>query len=165
MITIGQLVFNLWLIVPCLASLIVFIAGINIVRPTEVRLVERLGKYLRTLAQGFNFTIPIIDRVVGVNITEQMVDVAPQTVITKDKLNVIVDAVVYYKVRDPQKAIYNINNHEEQLISLARTTLRAVVGQMTLTQANEDRNAINNKLEEILDKETATYGVDVLRVE
>jgi regulator of protease activity HflC (stomatin/prohibitin superfamily) len=94
-----------------------------------------------------------------------MVDVEPQTVITRDKLNAIVDAVVYYKIIDVKKAIYNVDDHESQLVSLARTTLRAVVGKMTLTEANENRDEINLKVETILDKETDSYGVEVLRVE
>ena len=84
---------------------------------------------------------------------------------TKDKLNAIVDAVVYYKIHDPVKATYNVDDHRIQLVSLARTTLRAVIGKMTLTEANENRDEINKQIEEILDKETNSYGVEVLRVE
>lgn len=145
--------------------LVTVIMGIQIVRPTEVRLVERLGKYKETLGQGFHVVIPYVDNVISVNMTEEMDDVAPQTVITKDKLNVIIDAVVYYKINDAYKSIYNVNDYFSQLISLARTTLRSVIGQMTLSEANESRSTINNKIEEILDMETKAYGVDVLMVE
>jgi regulator of protease activity HflC (stomatin/prohibitin superfamily) len=102
---------------------------------------------------------------IKVNITERMVDVQPQTVITRDKLNAIVDAVVYYQIKDVKKAVYNVDDHRSQLTSLARTTLRAVIGKMTLTEANENRDDINTKVEAILDKETDSYGVEVLRVE
>ena len=100
-----------------------------------------------------------------VNITEQMVDIPPQMVITKDKLNAQVDAVVYYQIKDVKASIYNVDDHRRQLTSLARTTLRAVVGNMTLTNANEKRSDINEKVESVLDKETSSYGVEVLRVE
>jgi regulator of protease activity HflC (stomatin/prohibitin superfamily) len=100
-----------------------------------------------------------------VNITERMVDIQPQTVITKDKLNAIVDAIVYYQIKDVKKSEYNVDNHRKQLSSLARTTLRAVMGKMTLTEANENRDDINQRIEKVLDKETDSYGVEVLRVE
>ena len=145
---------------------IVFVfAGIKIVRPVEKGLIERLGKYTKTAEQGFNWIIPVIDQMVKINITERMVDVEPQTVITRDKLNAIVDAVVYYQIKDPKKAAYNVDNHRTQLTSLARTTLRSVIGKMSLTEANENRDEINAKVETVLDKETNSYGVEVLRVE
>jgi regulator of protease activity HflC (stomatin/prohibitin superfamily) len=128
-------------------------------------LVETLGKYSKTKEQGFSWIFPIIQSSRHVNITEQMVDIQPQTVITIDNLNAIVDAVVYYKIKDVKASQYNVDDHEEQLTSLARTTLRAVIGKMTLSQANENRDDINQQVETILDKETASYGVEVLRVE
>jgi len=139
--------------------------GIEIVRPTENMLVEYLGKYQRTAKGGFNFLIPLIQRGIKVNITEQMVDVKPQMVITKDNLNAEVDAVVYYQIRDVKKAIYNVDDHRKQLTSLARTTLRAVIGKMNFSEANSERKRINEDVEKILDKETDSYGVEVLRVE
>lgn len=139
--------------------------GIRIVRPTHRMLIETLGKYKGTKEQGFSWIIPIIQRSRYVNITEQMVDVMPQTVITQDNLNATVDAVVYYQIKDVKKSEYNVDDHQTQLVSLARTTLRAVMGKMTLTQANENRDDINIKVEKILDKETESYGVEVLRVE
>jgi len=140
-------------------------SSLRVVRPIEVGLIERFGKYIRTGTQGLNFVIPLVDHMTRVNMTERMVDVEPQMVITQDKLNAEVDAVVYYKIKDPKASQYNVNNHKRQLTSLARTTLRAVIGKMTLTQANEERDKINEKVETILDKETDSYGVEVLRVE
>jgi len=145
--------------------LLFFIIGIRIVRPTERALIERLGKYKATVDAGFNWIIPIVDRLIKVNITEQMIDVPSQTVITKDKLNADVDAIVYYQVKDVKASIYNVDNHAHQLSSLARTTLRAVIGKMTLTEANENRDEINGSVEKVLIKETTSYGVEVLRVE
>jgi regulator of protease activity HflC (stomatin/prohibitin superfamily) len=145
--------------------LAIFFAGIRIVRPIEKGLIETLGKYSRTAEQGFSWIIPVIQKMTKVNITEQMVDVEPQMVITKDKLNAEVDAVVYYKIFDTKKALYNVDDHKKQLVSLARTTLRAVIGKMSLTEANENRDEINTKVEGVLEKETKSYGVEVLRVE
>ncbi len=142
-----------------------FFLGIRIIRPVEKGVIERFGKYIGTVEQGFHWIIPIVDRMLKINITEQMVDIEPQTVITKDKLNAVVDAVVYYQIKDPVKSMYNVDDHQSQLTSLARTTLRSVIGKMTLTEANENRDDINIKVEEVLDKETESYGLEVLRVE
>jgi len=147
------------------AGIIIFFSGIRIVRPYEKGLIEFLGKYTKTVNSGFHWIIPIIHRLTKVNMTERMVDVEPQTVITQDKLNARVDAVVYYQIRDPYKSEYNVDDHAAQLTSLARTTLRAVIGKMSLTEANENRDDINQKVEGVLDKETDSYGVEVLRVE
>lgn len=145
--------------------LALFFSGIRVVRPTHKMLVETLGKYSRTAEQGFNWIFPIVQRGVYVNVTEQMVDVPPQMVQTGDKLNTEVDAVVYYKVKDAKASIYNVDDHKAQLTKLSRTTLRAVIGSMTLTDCIKNRNKINNDVEKVLDKETDSYGVDVLRVE
>lgn len=163
LIMVAGLPLFLWVIIVLLV--IVFFAGIRIVRPVERGLIERFGKYTRTADQGFNWILPIVYKMIKVNITERMVDVQPQTVITKDKLNAIVDAVVYYQIMDVKKSVYNVDDHRSQLTSLARTTLRAVIGKMTLTEANENRDDINKKVETVLDKETDSYGVEVLRVE
>jgi regulator of protease activity HflC (stomatin/prohibitin superfamily) len=146
-------------------AVVFFFLGIRIIRPIERGVLEFLGKYTKTLDQGFHWIIPIIHKMHRVNITERMIDVEPQTVITRDKLNAIVDAVVYYQIKDVVKSLYNIDDHESQLTSLARTTLRSVIGKMTLTEANENRDDINSKVEHVLDKETDSYGVEVLRVE
>lgn len=140
-------------------------SGIRIVRPTHRLLVETLGKYSSTKEAGFTWIFPLIQKGVLVNVTEQMVDIRPQTVITRDNLNAVVDAVVYYQIKDARASQYHVDNHEIQLTSLARTTLRAVIGKMSFTAANEERDRINVEVETILDKETKSYGVEVLRVE
>jgi len=145
--------------------LALFGAGIRIVRPTEKGVIERLGKYKNTAEQGFSWIIPIIDRMRRRNITEQMVDVPEQTIQTKDKLNTVVDAMVYYQVHDVKASYYNVDNHRMQLASLARTTLRAVMGGLTLTECIQERSRINTDVENVLSKETKSYGVSVLRVE
>ncbi len=144
---------------------LVGLAGIRIVRPTHRMLIETLGKYSKTAEQGFNWIIPIIQSARYVNITEQMVDVPEQTVQTADKLNTKVDAMVYYQVKDVKASQYNVDNHRRQLTSLARTTLRAVMGKLTLTECIQERQKINDAVEKVLEKETNSYGVCVLRVE
>jgi regulator of protease activity HflC (stomatin/prohibitin superfamily) len=145
--------------------LVILFAGFKTVRPIERGIIERFGKFQRIKDAGLTWIIPMIDRMYRVNITEQMVDVIPQMVITKDKLNAEVDAVVYYQIKDVKASIYNVDDHRAQLTSLARTTLRSVIGNMTLTDANEKRAEINTQVEAVLDKETDSYGVDILRVE
>jgi len=145
--------------------LVFFAAGIRIVRPIEVGIIEFLGKYSRASSAGFNWIIPRFHKMYLVNITERRVDIDPQSIITKDKLNAEVDGVVYYKVSDAQKAIYQVNNFELSVPSLAKTTLRAVIGKMTLTEANENRDLINQEVEKILDREVSKWGITVVRVE
>lgn len=153
-------------IMPFLIFLIfIFLIGIRIVRPTEKGLIERLGKYKKTAEQGFHWIIPGIDKIIKVNVTENMVDVDPQKIITSDDLNATVDAVVYFRVTDPQKAIYNADNYRRQIASLARTTLRDIIGKMTLTTANSKRDELNAVLERELDSQTDAWGIDVIRVE
>lgn len=142
-----------------------FLIGIRIIRPRENGLIERLGKYKKTAVQGFHWIIPVIDRMIKVDITENMVDVEPQKIITKDDLNATVDAVVYFRVIDPMKAVYKAQNYRAQITSLARTTLRDIIGKMTLTEANSKRDALNAILESELDKQTNAWGIDVIRVE
>lgn len=139
--------------------------GIRIVRPTHKMLVETLGKWSRTSESGFTWIIPIIQSGRYINITEQMGDVPPQNVQTKDKLNTEVDAVVFYKVEDVKKSEYNVDDYSTQLKKLSKTTLRAVIGNMTLEECISSRAEINAKVEEILEKEIKNYGVSVLRVE
>lgn len=145
--------------------IIVFFFGIRIINPRQKGLVERLGKYKRTAQQGFHWIIPIIETMRKVDITENMVDVEPQRIITKDDLNATVDAVVYFRVVDPAKAIYAAQNYKRQITSLARTTLRDIIGKMTLTEANSKRDTLNSILEQELDKQTDAWGIDVIRVE
>ncbi|MFA5133712.1 MAG: SPFH domain-containing protein, partial [Patescibacteria group bacterium] len=160
---------SFWLIFIVCFLLVVFFAGIRIVRPTERGLVERLGKYKRFANMGFNFIIPIIDRMTKVNITEQMVDAEPQEIITNDNLNARVDAQVYFRIREDEEnvknSIYNVNNYELQIVNLARTTLRNIIGTLTLKSANSERNRINSALLTTLSQETKKWGIDIVRTE
>ncbi|MCJ7715483.1 MAG: SPFH domain-containing protein, partial [Anaerolineales bacterium] len=128
-------------------AFVIFGLGIKILRPVEVGIVEFLGRYSRTASSGFNWILPGLFKMYRINITERRVDIDPQSIITRDKLNAVVDGVVYYRVEEAQKAIYNVNSFVTSVPSLAKTTLRAVIGKMTLTEANENRDLINEEVE------------------
>ena len=149
--------------------IVFFLSGIRIVRPTHRGLVERLGKYKRFAHPGFNWIIPVIDRMFPVNSTEQMVDALPQEIITNDNLNARVDAQVYFKVKPDEESVkrsqYNVNNYQYQIVNLARTTLRNIIGTMTLKSANSERSKINSELLKTLLNETASWGIDIVRTE
>ncbi len=145
--------------------IVIFAMGIRILRPVELGVIETLGKYSKTATAGFTWIIPILQNMYYINTTEQRVDIDPQSIITKDKLNAEVDGVVYYKVTNPSDSIYKVNDYKTAVPSLAKTTLRAVIGKMTLTEANENRDAINEQVESILDKQVSQWGITVVRVE
>ncbi|MHC4808515.1 MAG: SPFH domain-containing protein [Planctomycetota bacterium] len=153
------------LLVIAVLLIVVLASAVKIVRPVEQGLVEFLGRYSRTADAGINLIVPVLFKMHKINITERRVDIDPQSIITKDKLNAEVDGVVYYKVVDAKKSIYNVNDFELSVPSLAKTTLRAVIGKMTLTEANENRDEINTRVEEILDREVSKWGISVVRVE
>jgi regulator of protease activity HflC (stomatin/prohibitin superfamily) len=150
-------------------AIIIFFAGIKIIRPTHRGLVERLGKYHHYARPGFNWIIPVIDKLVIVNVTEAMVDAQPQEIITNDNLNATVDAQVYFKVRDNEESVkasqYNVQNYQHQIVNLARTTLRNIIGTLTLRSANSERGRINTELLNILSQETAHWGMEIVRTE
>jgi len=147
----------------------VFLCGIKIVRPTQRAVIETMGKYSRFANYGFNWIVPIIQKIVRVNITERMADVEPLDMITKDNLNARVDLVVYYKIKaseeEIKKALYNVSNVTDQIISLAQTTARNIIGDMAFKDVNSKRNTLNVQLAEILDKESDAWGIQVVRVE
>lgn len=146
-----------------------FLIGIRIIRPMNRGLIERLGKYNRFAQPGFHWIIPVIDRMFQVNITERMIDALPQEIITNDNLNAKVDAQVYFKVKadedNVKKSIYNVNDYQYQIVNLARTTLRNIIGTLTLRSANSERNKINSALHEILREETMQWGLEIVRTE
>ena len=151
------------------AFALVFFAGIRIIRPTEKGLIERLGKYHKFANNGFNWIIPIVDRMIVVNITEKMVNVESQEIITSDKLNAKVDAQIYFKIRADEKNVknsqYYVYNCENQIVNLARTTLRNIIGTLTLRSANSERGKINDALHATLKTETVHWGIEIVRTE
>jgi len=149
-------------------GVVVFIfaaTGIKIVRPWQKGLIERLGKYQRTADSGLTIIIPTIERMTKVDMREQVVDVPPQGVITKDNVVVEVDAVVYYEVTDPIKVTYNVVDFYAAATKLAQTNLRNLIGDLALDESLTSREIINTKLREILDDATDKWGTRVTRVE
>lgn len=144
---------------------IIGLTGLKIVQPYEKGLVERLGKYQRTVDSGLHIIVPFIDRLRKIDMREQVVDVPPQYVITKDNVAVEVDAVVYYEVTDPVKVTYNIANFYIAATKLAQTNLRNLVGDLALDESLTSRELINTKLRQILDDATDKWGTKVTRVE
>lgn len=147
----------------------IFILGIRIVRPTHRGLIERFGKYRKFATPGFHWIFPLIDQLYQINITEVMVNAEPQEIITNDNLNARVDAQVYFKVKEDEESVkssqYNVNNYSYQMVNLARTTLRNIIGTLTLKAANSERGRINEELQGTLKKETASWGIDIVRTE
>ncbi|MBP9019372.1 MAG: SPFH domain-containing protein [Rikenellaceae bacterium] len=156
-------------IIVILLVLVLFAAGIRIVRPTQRGLIERLGKYYKFANPGFHWIIPVIDKIYKVNVTERMVDAEPQEIITNDNLNAKVDAQVYFRVKADEESvkgsIYNVNNFEWQIVNLARTTLRNIIGTLTLKSANSERGKINSELYKTLHNETKDWGIEIVRTE
>ncbi|MFA6035495.1 MAG: SPFH domain-containing protein [Candidatus Micrarchaeia archaeon] len=155
------------LIIPVLvlvAVAVLVFMSLKIVRPTERALVERLGKYHRFANPGINFIVPFIERIIRVNVTERMVNADRQEIITKDNLNALVDAQIYFRVNSDEDSVkasqYNVQNYEWQIVNLARTTLRNIIGNLTLTKANSDRNAINMQLLKELQAEVSGTNVE-----
>lgn len=149
--------------------IVLFFLGIRIIRPTHRGLIERLGKYNKFANPGFHWIIPVIDKLYLVNVTEQMIDAEPQEIITNDNLNARVDAQVYFKVNDDELSVkysqYNVNRYQVQIVNLARTTLRNIIGTLTLKSANSERGKINAELHRTLLEETKTWGIDIVRTE
>ena len=153
-------------IILLLVLVLVFIVqGLKIITPYQRGVVERLGRYKRTAQPGVNLLIPFIDNLRRVDMREQVIDVPPQDVITKDNVAVQVDAVIYHEATDPVKLIYNIENFLVAIIKLAQTNLRNLVGEMQLDQALTSRDTINTNLRNVLDEATDKWGVRVVRVE
>jgi regulator of protease activity HflC (stomatin/prohibitin superfamily) len=151
------------------AAGMLFFSGIRIVRPTHRGLIERFGKYNRFANPGFHWIIPGIDLMYQVNITEKMINAEPQEIITNDNLNAKVDAQVYFKITNDEESVknsqYNVNNIEYQIVNLARTTLRNIIGTMTLKSANSERGKINKELHGTLLDETRSWGIQIIRTE
>jgi regulator of protease activity HflC (stomatin/prohibitin superfamily) len=131
----------------------------------EVGLREFLGRYTDTVGPGIFFLIPWVQSVKKVDIREQVVTVPEQQIITKDNVGMAVDGVIYVQITDPYQATYDINNVFMAVVNLAQTNLRSVLGTMTLDETLSNRETINAKLLESLDRETGKWGIKVLRVE
>jgi len=159
--------FFMWALIIILV-IIVFIAfkAIKVVKQSEVYIIERLGKFYKIADAGLTIIIPFFDHVRSVvSLKEQTMDVPPQGVITEDNVTITIDTVVFYQITDPAKAVYEIQNLKKGIEYLAITTIRDIVGKMTLDSTFSSRDMINNQLRVLLDEATDKWGCKVTRVE
>ena len=161
-----DIIFGLlrWVLVIVLLGVVLF-RIFRIIRPFETGLVERLGKFNRQASPGLNIVLPGLERIIIVDMREQVIDVPPQEVITKDNVTITVDAVIYYEPTDPKKLVYNVGDFIQAATKLAQTNLRNVVGDLELDAALTSRETINTQLKLILDEATDKWGTRVVRVE
>ncbi|MDR1942389.1 MAG: SPFH/Band 7/PHB domain protein [Endomicrobium sp.] len=156
---------SVFAVVLIFAGVVVVINSVKIIRQHEKGLVETLGKYTGTRSAGFNIIIPVFQRLLKVDMRERVIDVPPQSVITKDNVSVVVDAIIYFQVTDPFRVVYNIENFAMAALKLAQTNLRNVIGDMELDSTLTSREVINTKLQVVMDETTDKWGVKVTRVE
>ena len=161
-----DIIFGLlrWVLIIVLLGVVLF-RIFRIIRPFETGLVERLGKFNRQASPGLNIVVPGLERIIIVDMREQVIDVPPQEVITKDNVTITVDAVIYYEPTDPKKLVYNVGDFIQAATKLAQTNLRNVVGDLELDAALTSRETINTQLKLILDEATDKWGTRVVRVE
>jgi len=155
---------GLWLVIFIFVVIYLFQA-VKIIQQYEKGLLETLGQYTRTMEPGLGIIFPPLQRIRRVDMREQVIDVPPQDVITKDNVLVTVDAVIYFQVTDPVKVVYNVANFALAALKLAQTNLRNVIGDMELDQTLTSREKINLQLRQVLDEATDKWGVKVTRVE
>lgn len=157
------------IVIPLLVVAYIVVSSLRIVRPTEKGLVERFGKYHRFVEGGITLLVPIADRIYKVNVTERMTPVQRQDVITKDKVFMGVDAVVFYKIKRDEVSVkasqYSVANFAAQIDTLARTVLRDIIGGMDMAIANTSRPIINANLKQALDEQTEKWGIEIIRAE
>lgn len=166
MITAGQIFLLLLVVIVAIFVLSILFRSIRIIPQANAGVVERLGKYHKTLLPGLNILVPFIDRVRPlIDMREQVVSFPPQPVITEDNLVVSIDTVVYFQVTDARAATYEIANYLGAVEQLTTTTLRNVVGGLNLEEALTSRDNINGQLRIVLDEATGKWGIRVGRVE
>src|SRR6201988_1550962 len=154
-----------WVISVVLLAVIILPQAIRILREYERGVIFRLGKLLGAKGPGLIFLIPIVDRMVRMDLRVVTISVERQEVMTRDNVPVTVDALVYFRVVDPQAAVVKVENFLKATSLIAQTTLRSVLGQSPLDDLLAQRDVINQKLQEIIDKQTEPWGVKVTSVE
>ena len=156
----------LFLVILLIAALIIAYKSIKVVKQSEVYIIERLGKFHKIASAGLTVIVPFIDNVRSVvSLKQQTMDIPPQGVITIDNVTITIDTVVFYKITDPAKAVYEIQSLKKGIEYLAITTIRDIVGKMELDQTFSSRDVINEKLRVILDEATDAWGCKIDRVE
>ncbi|WP_433829656.1 SPFH domain-containing protein [Actinoplanes sp. CA-015351] len=161
-----EVIIAVLVIVIAVLAVTTLVRSVRIVPQQRMDVVERLGKYKRTLSPGLNLLVPFVDAVrTKVDMREQVVSFPPQPVITSDNLVVSIDTVLYFKVVDPVRATYEISNFLQAIEQLTVTTLRNVIGSLDLERALTSRDQINKHLSSVLDETTGRWGIKVTRVE
>ncbi len=145
--------------------ILILVSGIRIIQPYQQGLWILLGQFRGRLNPGFNWVFPLVSNVIKLDLRTQVLEIPKQEVITKDNSPTNVDAVIYIKIVDPQKAYFEVTNYRMATIALAQTTLRSVIGDMELDEVLYNRELINSRLRDILDKATDAWGVRVEAVE
>ncbi|MBQ8430326.1 MAG: SPFH/Band 7/PHB domain protein [Clostridia bacterium] len=159
---VGVVIFLVLLVILA----VMFIFSIKIVHQSYARVVERMGKYNRTMQSGVHFIIPFIESIKPeISLKEDVADFMPQSVITKDNVTMNIDTVVYYQVTDPKLFTYGIERPKAALENLTATTLRNIVGELELDETLTSRDTVNAKMRTILDEATDSWGIKVNRVE
>jgi len=156
---------GLTLLIILAAILALLSAGIRKVSQYERGVIEKWNAYERTVDPGLHYILPVVRRMLRVNMREQVIDVPPQEIITEDNVVVTIDAVVYYQIMDPKRALYEIEDFELAIVKLAQTTLRNIVGEMSLDTCLTSRDRINLELRKVLDEATDKWGTKVNRIE
>src|SRR6266850_817765 len=157
-----------WIIVAVVAVIVLIVLArtVRIIPQARAAVVERLGRYSRTLSPGLALVVPFIDRIRPmIDLREQVVSFPPQPVITEDNLVVSIDSVIYFQVTDPKSVTYEIANYIQAIEQLTVTTLRNVIGGMALEKTLTSRDEINSQLRGVLDEATGKWGIRVNRVE
>ncbi len=153
-------------IVVVVIAVIIVTRGVKVVPQQHAWIIERLGKYDRTLAPGLNFIVPFVDRVAYRHLLKEVpLDIASQICITRDNTQLTVDGILYFQVTDPMRASYGSSNYVLAISQLAQTTLRSVIGRLELDRTFEERDFINSSVVSALDEAATTWGVKVLRYE
>lgn len=159
-------VMGTFLVIILIIVMVLLISCVKIVRQAQALVIERLGAYQATWGTGLHFKLPIVDRVARrVDMKEQVVDFAPQPVITKDNVTMRIDTVVFYQITDPKMFCYGVANPIMAIENLTATTLRNIIGDLELDQTLTSRDTINTKLRAVLDDATNKWGIKVNRVE
>lgn len=154
------------LVVLLVFALLLAAKTVRIIPQARAGIVERFGRYTRTLEPGLRITVPFIDRLLPLqDLREQVVSFPPNSVITEDNVSVSIDTVIYFQITDPKATTYEVANPLQAVEQLTATTLRNVVGGMTLEQALTSRDEINGQLRTVLDEATGKWGIRVSRVE
>ncbi len=154
-----------WLAVGIGAALLLFVSSVRVVNEYERGVVLRLGRYAGTRPPGLNLIVPVIDRMIRVDLRVVTREIPPQEVITRDNVPIKVDAVIYYRVVDPAQAVLNVGDYESAVFNLAQTTLRSVLGEVELDEVLAKREELSERIKGIIDEKTRDWGVRIVDVE